>query len=143
MVDEGIVTSKLRELAEKMDRVRQYCPPELSLLTEDLAALDLVSFNLMLAVQSCLDIASHLISDEGWPPAGTLAGGFRRLQEKGVLSAETTEALSRAAGLRNVIAHGYADADPEQIYQAATVGLSDLERFAAEVSVWMAKRLGL
>lgn len=143
MVDEGIVISKLRELAEKMDRVRSYCPPEASILAQDPTALDLVSFNLMLAVQACLDIASHLISDEGWPPAGSLAGGFRRLQEKGVLSPEAAEALSKAVGLRNVIAHGYADADPEQIHRAATDGMADLERFAAEVGTWMVKRLDL
>jgi uncharacterized protein YutE (UPF0331/DUF86 family) len=143
MVDEGIVTSKLRELAEKVDRVRFYCPADVSVLESDLTALDLVSFNLMLAVQSCLDIASHLISDEGWVPAGSLAGSIRRLQERGVLSPETTESLGKAVGLRNVIAHGYADADPEQIFDAATDGLADLERFAAEVGAWMARRLEL
>lgn len=143
MVDEGIVTSKLRELAEKMGRVRFYCPLDVSVLEQDLTALDLVSFNLMLAIQSCLDIANHLISDEGWVPTGSLAGNIRRLRERSVLSEETTEALSKAVGLRNIIAHGYASADPEQIYRAATVGLADLERFGDEVGAWMAKRLGL
>lgn len=143
MVDEGIVTSKLRELAEKMGRVRLYCPSDASVLEQDLTALDLVSFNLMQAIQSCLDIASHLISDEGWIPAASLAGSIRRLQEGGVLSEETTEALSKAVGLRNIIAHGYASADPKQIYRGATVGLADLERFGAEVGAWMTKRLGL
>jgi uncharacterized protein YutE (UPF0331/DUF86 family) len=33
--------------------------------------VDLVSFNLVLAVQSCSDIASHIIADEGWPAAQT------------------------------------------------------------------------
>lgn len=137
MVDANLVTLKLRELAERIARVRNHCPPEASGLATDPDALDLVSFNLMLAVQACLDLASHVISDEGWPPAATHAEAFSRLHENGVLSKETADTLSKAAGLRNVVAHGYAGVDPELIHHAAVHGLADLERFAREVSGWM------
>jgi len=65
-----------------------------------------VSFNLMLAVQSCADIASHVIADQGWPPASNLAGRFNRLRDEQVLSPATAASLCKAVGLRNVVAHG-------------------------------------
>jgi uncharacterized protein YutE (UPF0331/DUF86 family) len=140
VVDANIVSTKLRELGERIARVRAHRPADASALAADPDALDLVSFNLMLAVQVCLDLASHLISDESWPPASTAAEAFRRLHEHGVISRETSEAVAKAAGLRNLVAHGYAGVDPEQIHHAAVNGLADLERFSREVSTWVAGR---
>ena len=140
MVDANVVSLKLRELADRISRVRIHGQPDAESLARNRDALDLVSFNLLLAVQACLDIASHVISEEGWEPASTLAGAFERLSERGVISQAPARALRRAAGLRNVVAHGYSDADPELIHAAAAHGLADLERYAAEVSAWMSRR---
>jgi uncharacterized protein YutE (UPF0331/DUF86 family) len=79
MVDADLIAAKLGELAHRTARVREHCPEDASKLAADADALDLVSFNLMLAIQICLDVASHVIADEGWPPATDLAGSFRRL----------------------------------------------------------------
>jgi uncharacterized protein YutE (UPF0331/DUF86 family) len=140
MVDRDLVASKLGELIDRLRRVRQHCPEVAVELERDRDRLDLVSFNLMLAVQSCLDVASHVIADEGWPAAQDLAGAFDRLRDHGVLSASAAEAMGRAAGLRNVVAHFYGRVDPALIHRAATEGLGDLERFAAELSAWVEAR---
>lgn len=50
------------------------------------------------------------------------------------------DALARATGLRNVVAHVYAQADPEQVYRGASTGLDDLERFSREVAAWIEER---
>ena len=103
--------------------------------------LDLVAFNLMLAVQACAAVASHVIADEGWPPATSLGAAFERLRDRGVISGPVCEALVRAVGLRNVIAHGYAGVRPEMLHAAATTGLSDLDAFARAVATWMQGRV--
>jgi len=140
MVDRNVVTAKLRELSERMDRVRLHTPSEASDLEEDRDVLDLVSFNLMLSVQSCLDLAPHLISDESLRPAENAAEAFQRLAEHGVISKATAKALAGAAGMRNVVAHGYAGVVPQKIHDAAVNGLADLQRFSREVSAWIAGR---
>jgi uncharacterized protein YutE (UPF0331/DUF86 family) len=140
MVDANLVSSKLRELEHRLARVRQHCLPDAASLAADPDALELVSFNLMLAIQTCLDIASHLIADEGWPPAESLSEAFQRLGEYGVLTHETAAAMRLAAGLRNVVAHGYAGVKAELLHTAASDGLADLDRFAGEVSAWMRRR---
>jgi uncharacterized protein YutE (UPF0331/DUF86 family) len=137
LVDRGLITSKLAELADRAGQVRKHAKASAVLLAQDRDALELVSFNLMLAVQSCADIASHIIADEAWSPAGSLAEGFARLAEHGVISAETQRALARAVGLRNVVAHGYAGVDPNAVHAASTLGLADLDRFAVEVASYL------
>ena len=140
MVDRDLVAAKLAELQDRIMRVRANCPPTLLALAADRNALDLVSFNLMLAVQSCADIASHVIADEGWPAAVNLVSSFNRLRDEGVITAPTAAALCSAVGLRNVVAHGYAGINPAMVYAAATRGLPDLEGFAREVATWVAHR---
>ncbi|MBI4701869.1 MAG: DUF86 domain-containing protein [Deltaproteobacteria bacterium] len=140
MVDPGVVAAKLAELAGRMVRVRARCPPTAAELMHDQDALEIIAFNLMLSVQACLDIASHVIADEGWPPATSLAQAFGRLHEHGLLSRETADALGRAAGLRNVLAHGYAGVNVELVHAAAREGIEDLDRFAREVAAWTGAR---
>jgi uncharacterized protein YutE (UPF0331/DUF86 family) len=138
MVDRDLVAAKLAELADRIARVQSRCPPTSDELREDRDALDVVSFNLMLAVQSCADIASHLIADEGWPPASHLAAAFNRLRDERVLSDGTAESLCRAVGLRNLVAHGYAGINPAMVHAAALDGVADLDEFAREIAAWVA-----
>lgn len=140
MVDRDLVAAKLAELDDRIARVRAKCPATPDELRADRDALDLVSFNLMLAVQSCADIASHLIADEGWPSAVNLASGFNRLRDEGVITAPTAASLCRAVGVRNVVAHGYAGINPAMVHSAAIRGAADLEAFAREVAAWVALR---
>lgn len=140
MVDANVLAEKLKQLSRRIGKVREHCPADPKDLTPDSDALDLVSFNLLLAVQTTLDLATHLIADEGWAPAATAREAFERLEEHGVISKPTARSLREAVGLRNIVAHVYDAVDPALIHAAASTGLSDLERFAAELSAWLADR---
>jgi uncharacterized protein YutE (UPF0331/DUF86 family) len=117
MVNRGRVAAKLADLSDRVSRVKKHCPTYAAELLSNRDALDLVSFNLMLAVQASADIASHLIADEGWPAAQSLA-----------------------EGLRNVVAHGYSGVDANLVHAAATQGVAELDLFAREVVGWLTTR---
>ncbi|HMR09597.1 MAG TPA: DUF86 domain-containing protein [Polyangiaceae bacterium] len=140
MVNRDLVAAKLVELSDRIARAERHCPSSADALAADADALDLVSFNLMLAVQTCADIAGHIIADEGWTAARTLAEGFRRLAEHAVIDPSTSEALCKAVGLRNVVVHGYSGVNAGMVYAAATHGVSDLSAFAREVAAFLAER---
>ena len=140
MVDPDLVTAKLAELDDRVLRVRAHRAATPAELAGDRDRLDIVSFNLMLAVQVCADIASHLIADESWTAARTLAESFQRLADHGVLDAATAEAMKNAVGLRNVVAHGYVRIDVPMVHRAATRGLDDLVAFSQRVARWVQAR---
>src|SRR5436305_14625250 len=142
MVDANVVAQELKEIDRRIARTRAVCPADPEDLAADEDALEQVSFNLLLGVQAYIDLATHLIADEGWGPAATAREAFERLAEHGVISRQTVSALRNAVGLRNVVAHGYSGVDPMRIYAAARTGLADLERFASEVSAWVGRELG-
>jgi uncharacterized protein YutE (UPF0331/DUF86 family) len=137
MTDRDVVAAKLAELADRLGRIRARCPGSPAELAADRDASDLVAFNVMLSVQTCLDLASHIIADEGWPPATTLAEAFHRLVEHDVIERVTGDALGKAAAFRNVVAHGYGRLVTDLLFAAATDGVRDLERFAREVAAWV------
>ena len=56
MVNKDLVVAKLSELVDRIARARQHCPAEATQLASDRDALDLVSFNLMLAVQASSEL---------------------------------------------------------------------------------------
>ena len=141
MVDVNVVSRKLAELSLRLARIRAQSPEDFDAFVADQDALELASFNLLLAIQTCLDIASHLIADEGWEPSATLGEAFLRLYERGVLTSEIAQTMKRAAGMRNILAHGYESADAAIIQDAAVHGVADLERFSQEIAAWMARRL--
>ena len=137
MTDRDVVAAKLAELEDGLARVRGNVRGSASELASDRDASELVAFNLMLAVQTCLDVASHIIADERWAPAATLAESFHRLAEHGVITPPTDAALGRAASFRNVVAHGYGRVVADLLFAAATDGVRDIERFASEVAAWL------
>lgn len=140
IVDRHLAAAKLAELDDRLVRIRVRCPATVDELRADRDALDLVSFNLMLAVQSCLDIAGQLIVHEGWPAATSLPRAFDRIRDEGVISASTAAALGRAVALRNLVAVGEAGEHPDVVHAAATRGLDDFEAFAREVAKWISTR---
>lgn len=139
MVNRDVLAAKLTQLALRMKRVQLHNKRTSEELASDSDCVDLVSFNLMMCVQVCVDIASHIIADAAWPAARTLSESFARLREHGVLTQETSAALSRAVGLRNVVAHGYAGLDLDLLHRASTDGLADLDTFAREVAAWLSQ----
>ncbi|MDQ3033092.1 MAG: DUF86 domain-containing protein [Myxococcota bacterium] len=137
MTRRHIIAKLLGGLAHRVARVEALRPATVEELTADEDTLDLVAFNLMLAVQTACDVASHVIADQRLRPASSLAESFERLAQERVISAPTAAQLARAVGLRNVVAHAYHRLDVATVHAAATSGLADLEAFAREVSAWL------
>src|SRR5262245_49908569 len=134
VVNQNLVAAKLLELDDRIGRIQSRCPPAVIEFGSDRDAIDVVSYNVMLAVQSCADIASHIIAGQRWPAATSLAGAFARLCDQNVISERTADALCRATALRNFIAHGYACLDPARIHTAGRSLVTDMEAFAGEIA---------
>lgn len=137
MIDLNVVSAKLVELDKRVRRVQVLRKADAAAYVSDETAAELVSFNLMLAVQAASDLAAHLIADQDWEPAATTGEAFGRLSEHGVITAMVAGHLRRAVGFRNAVAHGYAQLRPDLLHIAATSGLDDLVEFSRAVASWL------
>ncbi|MFZ5470249.1 MAG: type VII toxin-antitoxin system HepT family RNase toxin [Myxococcota bacterium] len=95
---------------------------------------DLALFYLFLAIQECIDLATHWIADEGLPPADDYAASFEILAERGRIEPLLAQQMAGAAGLRNLIAHGYAAVDPSRVHEEAAEGIAAMRRFMEAVA---------
>lgn len=132
MVQIELVRDKIRRLRETIAGLRSALPADVEgLLIRDV--LDLVSFRVYLGVQEAIDLASHVIADEGWGPAPSLRDHFAILATRGVLEPDVASTLAASVKIRNLIGHAYAAVDAAKLHEAANELLAVLDRFCAAV----------
>lgn len=100
----------------------------------DVERRDLALFYLFLSIQECIDLAAHWVADAGWQPADDAGSTFDTLAERGVITPTLADQLRAAVGLRNRIAHGYAQLDYRRVHREALVGMVNLRAFLAAVA---------
>ena len=86
------------------------------------------------AVQLCVDIGSHIISETDEPAPGTMGEVFGTLQNLGAISTATREAMQKAVGFRNVAVHNYEVGSREIVFAICRTSLADFRRFAKEIA---------
>lgn len=86
---------------------------------------------LHLAGKACLDLANHLIADQGWRAPSTYREAFDILREQGVIDADLARRMAGWAGLRNLLVHLYLQVDHARLYEILTNDLDEIEDFAA------------
>jgi uncharacterized protein YutE (UPF0331/DUF86 family) len=135
-----LVAHKASRVSARLARVRSGIAvgPEAFVSRIDLT--EQVAFNMFLAIQESADIASHIVTDEGWGTPATVAEVFEFLQRNQVISAESAAAMGRGTRLRNLIAHAYGDLDAGKLFVAASAGVEQIEHYLAEVGTWVSTR---
>jgi uncharacterized protein YutE (UPF0331/DUF86 family) len=91
----------------------------------------------MVALQEAIDIAYHIVADEGWGIPDSHRAAFDTLTAHGVLAPALATELSAAASMRNRIAHGYASVDHQRLWQELPNGLRALDAFGAAIAAWL------
>lgn len=128
MTDPDLVEKKLAFIESCVADLRRLAVVEN--LDTDLKERRFVEHTLQLAIQACLDAASHVVSDDRLGEPGTNQELFRLLAQAGRISAELSTAMRAAAGFRNILVHGYAEVDARVTLDVLENHLDDLLGFA-------------
>lgn len=137
MTDVGLVLHKLQRLKAQVALTRARRPAAAQTLSQDHVLRDALALAFMVALQEAIDIAYHVVADEGWGVPDSHRGAFDQLAAHGVLSRDLANDLSAAAGMRNRIAHGYASVDHERLWRELPDALRALDACAAAVAAWL------
>ena len=85
MVNRDIVTAKIIHIQESLERLKEKKEVSLQIFLKERDAQDVVLFNLQTAIQGCIDLASHIVSDNHWGVPENLGGLFDILRKKKVI----------------------------------------------------------
>ena len=115
MVDTDLILAKSGSVKRHLNRIFEKRNIDLKTFLKDIDIQESVLFNIQMAVQNCIDIAAHIISDEGLGVPGSTNEMFYLLEENGYLDNEITEKMVKAVGLRNLVVHEYRKIDLTRI----------------------------
>lgn len=129
MVDATVAAAKIAAIRDAVERIRATLPPEVSVFESDRTLREIVVLNLFVALQECVSLATHWLSDAGRDVPGSYREIFLALAERGALPDELAHKLAAAAGFRNLVAHQYGVLEPARVHAIAATDLADLLEF--------------
>ena len=133
MVDRDLIVSKADAVKKHVDRATGKCQVDVGSFIRDRDCQDIVLFNLQMAVQNCIDIAAHIISDEGYGVPGSNNEMFYLLEENGYIETPVVEKMIAAVGFRNLVVHEYGKLDLEEVYNISRGDIRDLLAYVAAI----------
>lgn len=133
MIDKNIIYRKAEAARKSLERLRSKSGLTQEQFLSDESAQDTMLHHLQIAIQACIDIGQHLISDEGWGMPGTLSEIAYILEDHGVISAEQTTSIVGMFGFRNILVHDYIEVDLKKVYQIWNSKLNDIETYLQAV----------
>jgi uncharacterized protein YutE (UPF0331/DUF86 family) len=136
MVDAPVLRRRIDALVGYLARLERFASMDRAAFASDADAHDLAERWLHLAVESALDIANHLIADQGYEAPDTYRDSFAILVRHGDLAADLGQRLQGWAGLRNILVRAYLDIDHGLTWDAIA-HLGDLRVFAQVAAGWL------
>lgn len=132
MVDKDVVLEKVNQIQNCLKRIQEKTEGNPEKL-EDLDVQEIFVLNLQRAIQACLDLAAHVIADEGLGLPAELRENFVLLEKKGIVDATLSERLQKMVGFRNIAVHDYSRIDTEILKSILVKNLRDMEAFYASI----------
>lgn len=131
MVDQDLILKKLAFIETCIQDLQSKSNPKL--ISSDIREERFVVHTLQLAIQSALDIASHIVSDNRYGEPNTNRELFDLLERNDWLSNDLTEKMRNMAGFRNIVVHGYENLDLNIVRDIVENQLGDLLDYVASI----------
>lgn len=133
-IDKGLVIRRLAEIKKLTSDIRDIVEQGLQKFLSDPYLLDAAKYRLMVLIEACISVCSHIITRTTRAVPETYADCFVLLSRQGILSEELAERLGEMAKFRNMLAHIYWKVDDEKVYQIMRDDIADIEMFVKKVS---------
>jgi uncharacterized protein YutE (UPF0331/DUF86 family) len=134
MVDKHLIARKITRIDDNLKEVKKFSSLSQDNFLNDKTAQGAILFYLTQAIQLCVDIAFHIVSDEGWELPGSQTEAFGELRKKGVIDEELMTTFIKIIGFRNMVIHDYEKLDMGRVFAIYQHHLNDLYRYCSELA---------
>lgn len=129
MVHKDVIFEKVKNIQNSLRRIHEKTASGGPDSLNDMDVQDVVVLNLQRATQSAIDLAAHVVSDEGLGLPDEIRENFSLLHKAGVLTEGISEKMRNMVGFRNVAVHDYTAIDAAVVQSIVESNLKDLEDF--------------
>lgn len=137
MVDKALILRKISDLAIYKNQLAEYSALSLDAYKADWKTQRIIERTLQMMIETCSDIANHIISDTGMRTPTSYADGFKVLFENKVIDSELFNVMDKMAKFRNVVVHQYEQVDAEIVITILRKHLVDFERFESAIVTFL------
>lgn len=139
-IDHQIIEKKLDVLEDYIRQIEQMDFDE-GKLDKDKDIQHLLSFRLQQAVETTIDIATHIIASFSLERKETAKDAFEVLAKEKIITEKLAKNMSLACDFRNLVVHGYQKIDFKRLYYDYKDDLNDLREFAKQINNLLTKNL--
>jgi uncharacterized protein YutE (UPF0331/DUF86 family) len=125
MVDEALLLRNLAELENYLGQIKEYDDIVVEQYVRDWKTQRIVERTLQMMIETCVDIAGHIISDKRYRVPKSYGETFRILREENVLGEGLCETMEKMAKFRNIVVHSYDKVDAEIVVNILRNHLDD------------------
>jgi uncharacterized protein YutE (UPF0331/DUF86 family) len=140
MVDRDLVLRKLADLGGYQNQLLEFKGLTVKQYRDNWKKQRIVERTLQIMIETCLDIANHIVSDRGYRIPVSYADIFKVLGENNLLDKKIVDRMEKMAKFRNILVHQYEGVDPEIIIGILEKGLNDFEKFKKSILVFLEKQ---
>ena len=133
MVDRTLILRKLSALEEYLEQITEYRTISIEQYANDWKNQRIIERTLQMMVETCIDIAGHIISDMKYRIPTSYADSFSVLAENGIVDNNLSQSLEKMAKFRNVVVHDYDRVDEEIVIGILRKNLDDFVKFKEAV----------
>ena len=131
MTDADLIAKKLALIETYVRELRTMARPDD--IARDVRERRFVEHTLQIAIQTALDVASHVVSSERFGEPNTNLELFEMLARHAWLDERLGTTLRDMAGFRNILVHGYTTVDPRIVRDVVENHLDDLLAFVTAI----------
>jgi uncharacterized protein YutE (UPF0331/DUF86 family) len=129
LVDKILIGRKLALIDTYLRQIREFSKISVNEYRQNWKTQRIVERTLQILVEECIDMANHIIADEGLRLPVGYADAFQVLMENRVLNKRLSATMEKMAKFRNVVIHQYEKIDPGIVVGILHRNLADFERY--------------
>jgi len=129
LVDKNMVLRKLSTIDEYLKQIREFSGVSIDEYKSDWKSQRIVERTLQMLIETCADIANHIISDRNMRIPTGYSDTFRVLLENNVIDENLFAVMEKMAKFRNIVVHQYEEVDAEIVIIILRKHLGDFVRF--------------
>ena len=139
MVDEALILRKLSELDQYYSQLKEYEKTTADQYSNDWKIQRIIERTLQMMIETCADIAGHIIADKGFRIPKSYADTFKVLLEEKILDRKLYAVMEKIAKFRNIVVHHYDKVDAEIVTAILKNNLTDFINYKEAIIQFLQK----
>jgi len=132
MPDRDVVLAKVAAIQKYLRRIKDVTGLDSDRLDE-IDAQEIFVLNLQRAIQSAIDLATHIVASEGLGIPDTIRGNLVLLERAEIITKTLSKKMQSMVGFRNIAIHDYQALDVDVLKAILSKNLKDIEQYYTAV----------